>query len=62
MEYKNYNIVPGAFANKAIKALGKGSVNKSLRGLYTSEREAQVAIDLFESQKAKQNGKTKSSD
>lgn len=43
---------------KSIKAKGKGSVVKHLRGLYTSSKEAKKAIDNH--LRGKSNGKTKS--
>ena len=62
-EYKGYLIVvsTGKGGIREIKAKGKGSVVKALRGLYTSVREAQVAIDKHLTMKEeKANGKTKS--
>jgi len=44
-QYKGYEIVSNQFSNKLIKAIGKGSVHKELRGLYTSLGMAKQAID-----------------
>ena len=62
-EYKGYLIViaTGKGGMREIKAKGKGSVVKALRGLYTSVREAQLAIDKHVTMREeKANGKTKS--
>jgi len=60
IEYKGYliAIASGKGGLREIKAKGKGSVVKSLRGLYTSQREAMIAIDKYVEGKA--NGKAKS--
>ena len=58
-EYENYLIVTvGRLIG--IKAKGKGSVHKNLRGMYTSRGEASKAIDTY--LRGKSNGKTKSTD
>jgi len=61
-EYKGYLIATAPNGSlKEIKAIGKGSVVMSLRGLYTNAREARVAIDKYElAKEEKQHGKTKS--
>jgi len=62
-EHKGYLIVvaEGKGGMREIKAKGKGSVVKALRGLYTSVREAQLAIDKHVTMREeKANGKTKS--
>ena len=57
MEYRNYLIEDiGTFAMKEIKAVGRGSVHKSLRGNYTSTKEAIKAIDFYEDNKPKKVG------
>lgn len=43
-----------------VKAKGKGSVVKALRGLYTTTTEAKKAIDVVLSMKGKVNVKAKS--
>ena len=59
-EYKGYQIQPhGSFNLKVIKAIGKGSVHLTLRGMYTNSREAELAIDIFV--EGQSNGKTKKS-
>lgn len=61
-EYKNYKIESdGTFGYVHIKPVGRGSVDKSLRGAYTSSSVAYKAIDAFLANKEKGNGKTKSS-
>lgn len=46
MEYKGYKIEGDkTFALYVIKPMGRGTVPKELRGKYTSQREAMVAID-----------------
>lgn len=64
-EYKSYSIESNQFSNKLIKAIGKGSVHKQLRGLYTSAAAAKEAIDLFLEANVKtgvkQNATTKNS-
>ena len=62
-EYEGYLIAPakGKGMMREIKPIGKGSVVKELKGLYTSEGAAQKAIDTYlRSNKGKRNGKTKS--
>ena len=62
-EYKGYLIVvaTGKGGMREIKAKGKGSVVVALRGLYTSSREAQIAIDKhITMREEKSNGKAKS--
>lgn len=62
-EYKNFLIstAPNKGSMKEIKVIGKGSVVMALRGLYTSVREAKIAIDKYEiANEGKRNGKTKS--
>jgi len=58
MEYKEFLIVSdGTFGYKNIKPIGKGSVNKALRGDYTNANHAKVAIDQFLTTKGKKNVK-----
>lgn len=58
VEYKGYQIVnDGTYGFKEIKPLGKGSVHLSLRGKFTNDRIAKVAIDTFLSKKVDTNGK-----
>jgi len=46
MEYKGYEIVgDGSYGYKSIKPIGRGSVPKQLRGLYTTAQFAQKDID-----------------
>ena len=62
-EYEGYLIVTAAGKGslKQIKAKGKGSVVKALRGLYTSSTEARMAIDKYNTaKKEKSDGKAKS--
>lgn len=62
MEYKGYKIEgDGTFGLKMIKPLGRGTVPKALRGQYTGYKEAQEAIDSYESTKGKgrKNGEAK---
>lgn len=48
IDYKGYGIINDvASPLKRIKAIGRGSVHLSLRGYYTSLKEAQSAIDRF---------------
>lgn len=48
-EYKGYMLQgEGSFAMVVIKPLGRGSVPKELRGLYTSYAEAKRAVDRLE--------------
>ena len=62
MEYRNYNIVrEPMFMMNIITAIGRGSVHKSLRGYYSTERDAQKAIDRYEVRKEDSNGETSSS-
>ena len=61
-EYKGYLIVVAANRGslREIKAKGKGSVVKTLRGLYTSLGEAKSAIDKYEGEKSNAKSKAKS--
>ena len=62
-EYEGYLIVTavGKGSLKQIKAKGKGSVVKILRGLYTTATEARMAIDKYNTtKKEKSDGKAKS--
>lgn len=53
MEYKGFEILGGQGNGlKAIKAVGQGSVPKSLRGFYTSQRFAEQGIDKMLAEKA----------
>lgn len=62
-EYKGYKIAgSGGYAMKVIQPIGKGSVPKELRGLYTSSPEAELAIDRLEASKGKTRAKTSSAD
>ena len=58
-EYKGYKIVSFNKSNmKEVRAIGKGSVNKKLRGLYTTERDAERAIDAFKQLELTEDAKT----
>ncbi|MEL7422973.1 MAG: hypothetical protein AAFN81_08290 [Bacteroidota bacterium] len=60
MEYKGFQILSdGTFGLWFIKALGRGSVPKNLRGQYTTAVMAQKDIDLHVNSKGKTNGGTK---
>lgn len=60
-EYKGYLIASCVGTMKEVKAKGKGSVVKELRGLYTSTLEARKAIDsVVDTRERKSNGKAKS--
>lgn len=60
MEYKGYSIVgDGTYGNKLIKPIGKGSVPKELRGIFTTAQFAMKHIDGY--LKGKSNGKSKTS-
>lgn len=46
MEYRGYQIIhDGTFGYKEIKPTGRGSVPLPLRGIWTTSRDAQKAID-----------------
>lgn len=51
--YEGYKLVSSFGTMVAIKALGKGTVRKELRGSYTSKTEAIKAIDNFKGRKTK---------
>lgn len=58
-EYKGYMIdTDDSSVLKIIKPIGKGSVHLDLRGKYTSDSEAELAINRFLSLKEIPNGKT----
>lgn len=57
LEHRGYNIVNDvASPLKRVEAIGRGSVHLSLRGYYTSLKEAMKAIDLFLMQKGGSDG------
>lgn len=57
LDYKGYAIVNDlASPLKRVEAIGRGSVHLSLRGYYTSLKEAMKAIDLFLIQKGGTDG------
>lgn len=57
LEHKGYAIVNDvASPLKRVEAIGRGSVHLSLRGYYTSLKEAMKAIDLFLINKEDGNG------
>lgn len=61
MEYKGYKLESdGTYGYVSIKATGKGSVHKNLRGLYTTRAFAQKDIDSHLN-KGDNNGKAKAS-
>lgn len=49
VEYNGYMIEPTGTGMYEIKPIGRGTVIKELRGLYTKIGLAMQAIDLFES-------------
>lgn len=60
MEYKGFKIVnDGTFGMWLVKAIGRGSVPKELRGSYTTAVLAQKSIDVHTETKGKSNGGTK---
>ena len=66
MEYKGMLIVPARGGTlKQIKAKGRGSVPKALRGMYTTAKEAMLAIDAMPPKRKKKeanDGQTDSVD
>lgn len=57
LEHRGYAIVNDvASPLKRVEAIGRGSVHLSLRGYYTSLKEAMKAIDLFLIQKGGTDG------
>ena len=60
MEYKGFKLEPVKTGLIEIKPTGKGSVVKSLRGLYTTKKWAMKAIDSHLASKEKSNGKAES--
>ena len=61
-EYEGYILERSTGMLIKVRAKGKGSVVKALRGLYTNPIEAKRAIDRVLSEKGKVNGKAKSTD
>lgn len=52
MEYKGYNIKSHSnYPMYEISRIGKGALPESLRGMFSSTREASLAIDSSESKK-----------
>jgi hypothetical protein len=63
MEYKGYNIVgDGTFGMKLITNIGRGALPSELRGSFSSQYQAQRAIDGVIEKKEVANGKAKGSD
>lgn len=61
MEYNGYALDRDNRGLFAIKPIGRGSVPKPLRGLFTSVKEAAKAIDSCQTSKEKTSGKAESS-
>lgn len=60
MVYRGFSIETDNDSNlKMVKHPSRGSVPKSLRGLYTSDHSAESAIDTVLNARAKPNGKAK---
>lgn len=58
-EYRGYEIVTDTSnMMKEIKAIGRGSVHKSLRGYYTTEKYAMKNIDVYENGKEGKDAET----
>lgn len=58
-EYNGFKIVgDGTYGYKEIKALGRGSINLSLRGKFTTEKVARQAIDQHLASKVNKDDKT----
>lgn len=52
MEYKGYLIEKEPdYLMTVINAVGRGSVHKSLRGFYSTFKDAEKAIDYYENEK-----------
>ena len=63
MEYKNYRIVgDGTYGMYELQTIGRGSLPKSLRGSYSTPKQAQIAIDMVVAEKADKDGKSESTD
>lgn len=60
MEYKGYMLGTVNTGLVEIKPIGKGSVVKGLRGLYTTKKWAMKTIDAHLASKEKSNGKAES--
>ena len=58
-EYKGYNIAQDMGSHLSIKNIGKGTLPKALRGLYTSHMFAKRAIDQYLSEKGVEENGTK---
>lgn len=58
-EYKGHKIINSFGTMFEIKALGKGTVNKDLRGMYTSAAAAMHDIDRVKSIAAEKDNGTK---
>lgn len=57
MEYRGFKIVgDGTYGYKEIKPVGRGSIPTQLRGIWTTVREAQRAIDLNQDRKEVTDG------
>jgi hypothetical protein len=62
-EYRGYSIQLSHGCLRCIKPIGKGSVVKQLKGLYTDVPRAMKDIDKYlDSKQEKSNGKAKSTD
>lgn len=60
MEYKGFVIGTAHGSLKRVHPKGRGSSPKELRGIFTSGREAQLAIDKLERNRGAKRGKDKS--
>ena len=54
-EYEGYSIELGKFQLYCIKRIGKGALPESLKGAFTSPKEAMTAIDKLEKSDGKVN-------
>lgn len=47
IEYKGYKIVDNGVQTRRITTIGKGSLPKELRGMYSTSMQAENAIDAY---------------
>lgn len=56
-EYRGYNIYgDDTFGMKLIKTIGRGSLPNALKGSFTTEQFAQIAIDSVLAEKGEKDG------
>lgn len=57
-EHRGYKISDNGLQTRKISTIGKGSLPKELRGMYSTSYAAELAIDAYLAEKGNKNAKT----